>query len=112
MIAHKNRIKKPVKRNKANKAELEKIRTRAKFNAPGFPQNTCPYIDLTITAVMDLLDCYNRLNEKGEQSPTVDTLAQHAQDTLEYIRKSNESLRDNSGYWYNKYKQLLLTGKS
>ena len=110
MIATKNRIKKHVKRTsgKLKRKELEAIRMKAKHNAPGFPPNTCPYIDVTINMVTDMLDCYKRLNEKGEQSPVVDEISQHAQDTLEYIRKANESLRDNSSYWYHKYKDLLL----
>ena len=107
MIATKNRIKKKIKKSKLNRKEIEDTRLKAKHNAPGFPNNTCPYIDVTINMVTDLLDCYNRLREKGEHSPVIDELAQHAQDTLEFVRKSNESLRDNSAYWYNKYIDLL-----
>lgn len=110
MIATKNRIKKHVNKktvSKLKRKELEAVRMKAKHNAPGFPPNTCPYIDVTINMVTDMLDCYNRLREKGEHSPVIDDISQHAQDTLEYIRKANESLRDNSSYWYNKYKDLL-----
>ena len=105
----KNRIKKHLKKTtgKLKRKEVESIRMKAKHNAPGFPPNTCPYIDVTINMVTDMLDAYNRLREKGEHSPVVDEISQHAQDTLEYVRKANESLRDNSSYWYSKYKDLL-----
>lgn len=111
MIASKNRIKQLTKNKKTNKKQLEQIRLQAKVNAPGVPPNTCPYIDLTITCVQDLVDCYDRLKEKNEYSPVHEEIAQRATDTLEYIRKCNETLRDNSGYWYNKYKQLLINKK-
>ena len=105
----KNRIKKQLKKTtgRLKRKDVESIRMKAKHNAPGFPPNTCPYIDVTINMVTDMLDAYNRLREKGEHSPVVDEISQHAQDTLEYVRKANESLRDNSSYWYNKYKDLL-----
>lgn len=90
------------KRNKR-----EQIRLSAKSNSPGVPPNTCPYIDLTITMVHDLAEAYEKLRERGEHNPSVDRIKQHAEDTLELIRNANETLRDNSAYWYDKYKKQL-----
>ena len=99
-----NRLKKT---NKSKRKLKERTRLSAKSNSPGVPANTCPYIDLVITMVGDLSEAYERLKTKGEHNPMMDEVQQHAVDTLEYIRKANETLRDNSAYWYNKYKQLL-----
>ena len=87
--------------------QREQTRLQHKADSPGVPANTCPYIDVTITMVMDLQMAYDRLREKGEYNPMVTDIAQHAQDTLEYVRSCNETLRDNSAYWYGKYKDLL-----
>ena len=87
--------------------QREKQRLKSKADSPGVPANTCPYIDITITMVTDLQNAYDRLREKGEYNPMVSDMAQQAQDTLEFVRRSNETLRDNSAYWYNKYKDLL-----
>lgn len=105
MIAKKtNRLK---KQSKSKRKIKEQVRLSAKSNSPGVPANTCPYIDLVITMVGDLAEAYERLRTKGEHNPMVDQVQQHAVDTLEYIRKANETLRDNSAYWYNKYKDEL-----
>lgn len=87
--------------------QREKQRLKCKAESPGVPANTCPYVDMTITIVSDLQNAYDRLREKGEYNPMVSDMAQQAQDTLEYIRRCNETLRDNSAYWYGKYKELL-----
>ena len=102
MIATKNRIKKTLK-----KADKLQIRTQDKRNSPGVPPNTCPYIDMVKTAMDDMADAYERLYERGEHQPKFDDIKQLADDTIEYVRRANECLRDNSAYWYNKYKQLL-----
>lgn len=103
MIASKNRITKQ-RKSKRNK-EQERIRDKA--NSPGVPPNTCPYIDMTKTILDDMAAAYERLYEKAEHQPKFDDLKQLADDQLEYIRRANECLRDNSAYWYNKYKSLL-----
>lgn len=95
------------KRSRMSRKKREQARTRAKADSPGVPPNTCPYIDLVQTMVTDLQHSYDRLREKGEYNPAVDNIAQHAQDTLELIRHSNETLRDNSAYWYNQFKNTL-----
>jgi len=102
MITTTNRIKKRLK-----KADKQKIRTRDKANSPGVPPNTCPYIDLVITMINDMHDAYERLRTSGEHQPKMDDIKTLAEDQLEYIRRANECLRDNSAYWYNKYKSLL-----
>ena len=102
--------KKHVKKNKTRgqkRRQREQLRLQCKADSPGVPANTCPYVDMTITIVTDLQNAYDRLREKGEYNPMVADMAQHAHDTLEFIRRSNETLRDNSAYWYGKYKELL-----
>ena len=99
--------KKLGKRNKSSKKRKEAKRLEDKANSPGVPPNTCPYIDMVITMVGDLQSAYERLQEKGEYQPMVHKVSQQAQDMLEYVRNSNETLRDNSAFWYEKYKDLL-----
>jgi hypothetical protein len=99
--------KKLSKRKKGQKAKLEKKRLENKANSPGVPPNTCPYIDMVITMVGDLQSAYERLREKGEYQPMVDRIAEQTKDMLEYVRNSNETLRDNSAFWYEKYKDQL-----
>ena len=103
----KKRVKNRVKSKGEKRRERERARVEAKASSPGVPPNTCPYIDVVQTMVTDLQNSYDRLREKGEYNPTVDNIAKHAQDTLELIRNANETLRDNSAYWYNKYKEQL-----
>ena len=62
---------------------------------------------MIITMVSDLQSAYERLREKGEYQPMVDRIATQTKDMLEYVRQSNETLRDNSGYWYTEYKRVL-----
>ena len=104
-----NRIKRRKKgHKKAKKQERnERERLENKANSPGVPPNTCPYIDMVISMVSDLQSAYERLREKGEYQPMVDRIAEQTKDMLEYIRTSNETLRDNSGFWYEKYKEQL-----
>jgi len=85
----------------------DKIRLDAKRHSPGVPPNSCPYIDITKTIMDDMAAAYERLYEKGEHQPKFDDMKQLADDMLEYIRRANECLRDNSAYWYNKYKDTL-----
>ena len=100
------RLKTPKKKG-SKKQQREATRLQSKAESPGVPANTCPYVDMTITIVTDLQNAYDRLKDKGEYNPMVSDMAQQAHDTLEYIRRSNETLRDNSAYWYGKYKELL-----
>lgn len=104
MIASKNRISKQQRKNRQDK---ERERLDAKRHSPGVPPNSCPYIDMTKTIMDDMAAAYERLYEKGEHQPKFDDMKQLADDMLEYIRRANECLRDNSAYWYNKYKSNL-----
>lgn len=103
-----NRVKRSKsKLKKQTKQQRERIRLSDKRSSPGVPPNTCPYIDITKTMIDDMADAYERLYENGEHQPKFDEIKKMADETIEYIRRSNECLRDNSLYWYNKYKQLL-----
>lgn len=102
MIAKKNRM---TRLNGKKAKEAERIRNKA--NSPGVPPNSCPYIDMVKTIVDDISAAYERLYEKGEHQPKMDDLKQLADDQLEYVRRANECLRDNSAYWYQQYKSLL-----
>jgi hypothetical protein len=104
MIANKNRV---TSKQRKNRQDKERERLDAKRHSPGVPPNSCPYIDMTKTIMDDMAAAYERLYEKGEHQPKFDDMKQLADDMLEYIRRANECLRDNSAYWYNKYKQNL-----
>ena len=104
VIANKNRT---TKQQRKNRQDRERERLDAKRHSPGVPPNSCPYIDMTKTIMDDMAAAYERLYEKGEHQPKFDDMKQLADDMLEYIRRANECLRDNSAYWYNKYKQNL-----
>lgn len=107
MIATKNRLKKTIVKNKTKRVTAEQQRVKDKSNSPGVPPNSCPYIDMIKTILDNMSEAYERLHEKGEHQPKLDDMKQLADDHLEYIRRTNECLRDNSAYWYNKYKKLL-----
>ena len=104
VIAKKNRI---TSKQRKNRQDKERERLDAKRHSPGVPPNSCPYIDMTKTIMDDMAAAYERLYEKGEHQPKFDDMKQLADDMLEYIRRANECLRDNSAYWYNKYKSEL-----
>lgn len=107
MIAPKNRIKQSKRNKRKTAAELEQTRLSDKRNSPGVPPNTCPYIDLIKTILDDMEIAYDRLYTRGETQPKVEDMKSRADDLLEYVRRANECLRDNSAYWYDKYKDLL-----
>ena len=96
-----------INKTRRTKASREQERRLDKANSPGVPPNSCPYIDMTKTIMDDMAAAYERLYEKGEHQPKFDDMKQLADDMLEYIRRANECLRDNSAYWYNKYKSNL-----
>lgn len=103
-----NRVKRSKSKNtKITKQQRDQIRLCDKRSSPGVPPNTCPYIDIVKTMVDDMADAYERLYETGEHQPKFEDLKKMTDETLEYVRRANECLRDNSLYWYNKYKQLL-----
>tara|TARA_R110002110_G_scaffold135418_8_gene319490 strand:- start:339 stop:698 length:360 start_codon:yes stop_codon:yes gene_type:complete len=106
MIATSNRLprteKKAVKKQKKARKAL-----RTKLSAPGVPPITCPYIDEVIRVIKELEDGYEQLRTTSIPEPLFEKRAQLATDTLEYIRAANETLRDNSLYWYKQYKNKL-----
>lgn len=91
--------KKPRKGKKRDRIE------RCKRHSPGVPPNTCPYIDMVITMVQDLSESYEKFRTKGEHNPVAHRISEQAVELLEYVRANNETLRDNSHYWYNQYKK-------
>lgn len=65
-------------------------------NAPEIPTNTCPYIDFVQEILKEVID--------ETDSPLLEDKLNLADSMLEYIRHSNESLRQSSHYWYTKFK--------
>ena len=78
----------------------------AKKLSPGVPANTCPYVDEVIRMLGEFEDAYDNVQTSGEVEPLIEARIQLAKDTLEYVRTANETLRNNSHYWYNKFKRL------
>ena len=93
-------------KKKANSKKQRAV-TKKKAGSPGVPPETCPYIDVVQRMVKDMGAAYQTMYEKGEHNPMVHKLEEQALDVLEFIRSSNETLRDNSLYWYTEYKQLV-----
>jgi hypothetical protein len=77
---------------------VSRIKTLSDYrkNSPEIPTNTCPYIDFVQEIIKEAIDetDSNLLEEKLNLADSI----------LEYIRNSNESLRQNSHYWYTKFK--------
>ena len=73
------------------KSDIEKIKT----NAPEIPYNTCPYIDFVQEIIKEAID--------QTESVLVEKKLELADSILEYIRESNDSLRQSSMYWYQKF---------
>lgn len=67
-----------------------------KKEAPDIPTNTCPYIDF-------IQEINNELKDEID-SPLITEKVDLANSMLEYVRKSNESLRESSFYWFSKFK--------
>lgn len=92
-------------RKRRREAEQERLDTKAR--SPGVPPNTCPYIDVVQTMIQDLVNSYDDLRSNNHHNPLVENIGERAKDTLEYIRTANETLRDNSAFWYQQYKNKL-----
>jgi hypothetical protein len=73
------------------KSDIEKI----KLNAPELPYNTCPYIDFIQEILKEAID--------QTDSVLVEKKLELADSILEYVRESNDSLRQSSMYWYQKF---------
>lgn len=70
-----------------------------KNGAPELPTNTCPYIDFIKDIIEEVKD--------ETDSQLIKEKLELANNTLEYIRVSNEQLRQNGFYWFNKFKNLF-----
>ena len=77
----------------------KKTLTDYKKGAPELPTNTCPYIDF----IQDIIEEVKDEND----SQLVREKLELAKNALEYIRISNEQLRQNSFYWFNKFKNIF-----
>ena len=76
-------------------AKREKINV-AKAAAPNVPGDTCP----SINYVQEIIDqIANRGDDWAEKQSDV------VKDVLEYVRASNDELRESSKYWYKKFKE-------
>ena len=70
--------------------------SKLKQSAPEIPTNTCPYIDFIQDIVKEVIDeC---------DSSFIEQKLELAISALEYVRESNNALRQSSKYWYNKIK--------
>lgn len=67
--------------------------------APDIPTNTCPYIDFIQEIIKEVRD--------ENESKLIQNKLNLAINTLEYVRESNEALRDSSRYWFIKFKNLF-----
>ena len=70
-----------------------------KNGAPELPTNTCPYIDFIKDIIEEVKD--------ETDSQLIKEKLDLANNTIEYIRMSNEQLRQNGFYWFNKFKNLF-----
>ena len=69
---------------------------KLKQSAPEIPTNTCPYIDFIEEIIQEVI---------GESdSLFIEQKLELAISALEYVRESNDALRQNSKYWYNNAK--------
>lgn len=77
---------------KLNRIELVKKR------APKVPPNTCPYINFVIEVLEEQMKYSDDKCDELRKSTLIET--------LEYIRRANETLRASSKYWYEEYKKI------
>ena len=78
-------------------AKQEKINI-AKKSAPKVPGDTCPSIDYCQAIAKQIAD---RGDEWGVKQGAI------IENVLEYVRSSNQELRDSSYYWYQEYKRVV-----
>lgn len=69
---------------------------KLKQGAPEIPTNTCPYIDFIQEIIKEVIDESN--------SSLIEQKLELAISALEYVRESNDALRQSSKYWYSKVK--------
>ena len=71
----------------------------AKQNAPSVPCDTCP----TINYVQEMID---QLIERNKDDVWSLTQRDAINNALEYVRSSNQELRNSSKYWYDQCKKV------
>ena len=70
--------------------------SKLKQSAPEIPTNTCPYIDFIEEIIKEVIDeC---------DSSFIEQKLELAISALEYVRESNDALRQSTKYWYNEIK--------
>ena len=70
----------------------------AKKSAPNVPGFTCPSIDYVQYIIEQIADRGDDWSKKQ---------AGYINDLLEYVRESNQELRESSYYWYQEYKKSV-----
>ena len=71
----------------------------AKQHAPSVPGDTCP----TINYVQEMID---QLIERNKDDVWSLTQRDAINNALEYVRSSNQELRNSSKYWYDQCKKV------
>jgi hypothetical protein len=92
-------------KKKKKKSRKLKRNLKLKQSSPGVPPITCPYVDEAIRMIKELGEAYDQLRTTAIAEPLFDRRVELITETLEYIRAANETLRDNSLYWYNQFKK-------
>ena len=105
MIDTKTIIKHTAKKQRS-RVTRELTRLDKKRNSPGVPPITCPYINLVQEMIDQLQNSYDELRDNNHHNPMTEDIAAEAKSILEVVRRMNETLRDNSAYWYKEYKIL------
>ena len=77
---------------------MRKSLQKIKDESPEIPGNTCPYIDF-------LQEIISEIKEESTDE-FIEKKVELGEALLEYIRESNDSLRRNGNYWYNKFINL------
>lgn len=101
-----NKLMKRTAKTQHSRVTRELNRLDKKRNSPGVPPNTCPYINMVQEMIDQLQHSYDDLKDKNHHNPMTEDIAVEAKQMLEVVRRMNETLRDNSGYWYQEYKRL------
>lgn len=73
----------------------KKVKSKLDKKAPKLPTDTCMYINFVQEVLQDLYDDTDCKLLEGK--------IKLMNETLEYVRGANESLRSNASFWRNKY---------
>ena len=83
--------------------KLEKL----KWLSPAVPANTCPYIDECLRIIDEIHLSYDDSVLLGKAEALFDERIELIKKYIEYIRDSNDLLRQSSAYWYQRCKVIL-----